>query len=102
MHTGAVPEIEELFPGYIQLYNWVMTEEYDIRGNPEMMGGVLVMLVVLILDIVFPNLFFLLSHGLAVENAEPSDFHRFGQMFGRIICVIMIVVLIVAGFAVHY
>lgn len=80
-----LPDLEELFPNYAQLYNWSVMKKTDIRGNIGIFVAMLFMAGVLVIDIIFPDFFFLLEHRLAVDGGEPSDWYRTGQKIGRIV-----------------
>lgn len=73
----------------------------DVRGNLTMLVYIVFALVFLILDIVFPNLFFDLKYRFAVEGGGPSDMYRSGQKFGRVLLVISIIVCIIMSFTTH-
>ena len=85
------PPLEELLPSYSSLYNWSVSVKHDTRGTPAVLLIILILVGFLILDIVFPDLFFILSHGLSVDGGTPSAFYRFGQKLGRIIIICLIV-----------
>ncbi|MBQ3038311.1 MAG: hypothetical protein IJD30_03940 [Clostridia bacterium] len=89
---------KNLFPGYTKLYNWAVSNEHDIRGNPAMLIIILISVVILLLDIKCPDLFWLLEHGLDVDGGEPSDWYRFGQKAGRIITIAVIIICIITTF----
>lgn len=55
----------------------------------------------LALDIIFPDLFFLLRHRLEVDGGEPSAWYREMQIFGRYACAVIIVVLLICSFTTH-
>ena len=44
---------------------------------------ILLFAVILVLDIKFPNLFWILRHRPEVDGGEPSDWYYFGQKIGR-------------------
>lgn len=102
VHVGNhVPTEDELFPGYTQLYNWAVLDRVDMRGNPAMLFLILIFAAILFLDIKFPNLFWILEHGLEVDGGEPSDWYLFGQKVGRIVMPIGILVCVVLTFTIH-
>lgn len=88
---GVTPEESELFPNVNQLYEWAIVQEESVRGDFGALAVLLISALVLILDLIFPNLFFYLSHGLAVDGGEPSGFYRFGQKVSRILLGLLIV-----------
>ncbi len=101
VHTGDyVPSEEELFPGYTRLYNWAVADKTDMRGEPYMIILILLFGAILLVDIKFPDLFWILEHRMEVDGGEPSDFYRFGQKAGRVIMTVVIIVCIVMTFTV--
>jgi len=95
---GVAPELSELYPDRTQLYNWYSMDKTDTRGEPYMLIVIAFIIVLLVVDIVFPDLFFYFKHGIMVDGGEPSDCYRAGQTFGRIVLVIAIVGCIIASF----
>lgn len=85
---------EGSFPTFSQLYEWSAAFQTDTRGYPVFLLLFFLVLAVLILDIAFPNLFFYLQHGLAVDGGEPSGFYRAGQKLGRVVIAILLVLII--------
>lgn len=88
---GVMPEEEELFPNVNQLYEWAIVREDNVRGDFAALTVLLISVLVLVLDLIFPNLFFYLSHGLAVDGGEPSGFYRFGQTVSRVLLGLLII-----------
>lgn len=95
---GVTPTESELFPEYLTIYNWARTAEEDVRGDFGAMIVLLVCMLFLALDLIFPNLFYYLSHGLATDGGSPSAFYRFGQMFSRFMLGLLIVYSLFATF----
>lgn len=93
-----IQRVDELFPDYGRLYAWAVAEKYDFRGNIAVLLIVVIFSIILILDIVFPNFFFLLHHGLAVQGGEPSDWYRAWQRIGQVIIGIGIIICIMLSF----
>ncbi len=89
--AGVTPEEEELFPNVNQLYEWAIVREDGVRGDFAALTVLLISALVLALDLIFPNLFFYLSHGLAVDGGEPSGFYRFGQTVSRVLLGLLII-----------
>lgn len=88
---GVTPEESELFPNVNQLYDWAIVREDSVRGDFGALAVLLISALFLALDLIFPNLFFYLSHGLAVDGGEPSAFYRFGQIISRILLGLLII-----------
>ncbi len=95
------PSTEELFPTLGMLYSWADGETADTRGNPWLALLILLAAALLALDIIFPDLFFLLRHRLEVDGGEPSAWYREMQIFGRYACAVIIVVLLICSFTTH-
>ena len=70
----------------------------SLRGNLNIVLIVSLCAIILLLDIKFPKLFFYLSHGLYVNDPEPSSFYTTGQMISRFILGFAILILIIATF----
>lgn len=96
-----IPSEEELYPTYTRLYNWSVSDKTDIRGNLYMVFLILIFGGILFVDIKFPNLFWLLRHGLDVDGGEPSDWYRFGQKIERTVFSAGILICIVLTFTTH-
>ena len=95
------PSTEELFPTLGTLYSWADGIAADTRGNPWLALLILLVSALLALDIIFPDLFFLLRHRLEVDGGEPSAWYREMQIFGRYACAVIIVVLLICSFTTH-
>ena len=98
---NETPTEEELYPGYTRLYNWSVNEVYDTRGNPGVLFLIALFALILILDIKFPMLFWILEHRLEVDGGEPSDWYLFGQKVGRVVLSIGILVCVILTFTIH-
>ena len=96
--SGVVPRIEELFPGVSKLYHLAVSDDLDRRGNPVMLLFILLIALILIIDIVWKDFFFILAHGIEVDGGTPSDYYRFMQMVGRVALVAFIFVLLIMTF----
>lgn len=92
------PTEEQLFPVHSQLYSWAMADDWETRGYPVVLAGVAVLLIILYLDVAFPDLFFGLRHGLEVDGGEPSEFYRFNQKIGRGAMIVGILIFLIIGF----
>ncbi len=92
-----VPTNDDLFPSARSLYSWAEGER-DLRGNLVMFFIVILAIAFLALDIVFPDLFFILEYSLAVDGGEPSDWYRMGQVIGRFILGITIIIFVALSF----
>lgn len=95
------PNTFDPFPALETLYNWAFSEKTDIRGNPAIAVCLPFILIILALDIAFPDLFFMLKYGLAVDGGEPSDLYRTMQKVGRFILAATAVVCIITSLLVH-
>lgn len=98
---GVKPDLEEQFPGYTQLYNWAISEDCEVRGNLMYLFYAIIAMLVLLLDVIFPNLFWNISHALAVDGGEPSAFYRFGQVTSRVFLLLTIFVCMINSFGVR-
>ena len=87
IHVGPQEPPPE-FPSLNQLYTWAVSKRCETFGTPLFLLPVLLLAVCLAVDLRFPNFFFLLEHGLAVDGGEPSDWYRAGQKFGRVVLVL--------------
>ena len=87
-----VPELRLV--AYIGLH-----PEDGMRGNPIWLWGVVIAIVILAIDLRWPDFFFQLNHFLTVKDPEPTDFYRIGQNFGRCGLVIMVIVCLMMGAA---
>lgn len=97
----TVPDENEQYPSYTALYNRAIRNNTDRRGNFLMVFVTALLAIFLIIDIKYPDFFFLLKYRMHVDGGSPSEFYRFGQKTGRIISVIAIVCFIIATFVVH-
>lgn len=104
-HTSGeiftVPDESEQFPSYTSLYTRAICGKVDRRGNLVMALFAVLLAALLVIDIRYPDFFFLLKYGLHVDGGEPSAFYRAGQKVGRIICLMAVIGFIVASFVVH-
>ncbi len=98
---NEIPSAEELFPNINMLYKWTVGREQDTRGNFVMLIFIIIAVVVLILDIMFPKMSFYLHKGLMVEGGEPSDWYYMSQKVERVLLGIAIPVLVVLSFTTH-
>lgn len=98
---NTIPNTEELFPNYSQLFNWAVSTDYNTRGNLSMILFLLITCVILALDIAFPDLFFLLEHQFDVVSGEPSDWYRLMQKISRVLLAFGILLCIFLGFTTH-
>ena len=99
--SGVTPKIEELYPDCTKLYKLAVSSDMDRRGNPWMIIYILIIALVLVVDIVWEDFFYLLRHGLHVDGGSPSDYYRFMQKAGRVISIIAILVFVVMTFTTH-
>lgn len=97
-YGGVVQDPEELLPNSLELYSWAAGLREDTRGKPEMLVAIGAIALILALDIAFPDLFFILKYRMAVDGGEPSDFYRSGQIIGRFVGGIAILVGVLMSF----
>ncbi len=95
---GIKPTTDELFPGCTKLYTLATALDMETRGNPIMILLILITAVILIVDIVWEDFFFLFSHGLQVDGGTPSHYYRFMQKVGRAALAGLIVALVIMTF----
>lgn len=98
---GGMTEPPPEFPGYGQLYTWAASDRCESFGEPVFLLPLLLLAVCLAVDLRFPNFFFLLEHGLAVDGGEPSDWYRTGQKLGRVILVLAMLYCVGASLSTH-
>lgn len=95
--SQVTPVDEDLFPSYSWLYGLSVMEKYETRGEPSILLIIVLTLLILVLDIAFPDLFFQLKYGLAVDGGEPSDWYRRSQIIGRYILVVFIIAFMIVS-----
>lgn len=94
------PTQDDLMPSLNEIYAFS-------RGKVERRGNILpcivliFVLIFLLTDIKFPDLFFLTRHGFDVDGGEPSEWYRFKQQVGRIILGLVTVICVVLTFTIH-
>lgn len=98
---NEVPKEEELFPNCSMLYNWSVRKKTDTRGEPWMLFLIALFSIIMLVDIKFPNLFWILEHRFEVEGGEPSEWYRFKQKVSYIIIPICISVCVILTFKLH-
>lgn len=89
------------FPSLNQIYTWAASDQYETFGTPMFLLPILLLAVCLAVDLRFPNFFFLLRHGLAVDGGEPSDWYHTGQKFTRVILVLGMLYCVGASLLTH-
>lgn len=100
--TTDNPAAEALsFPDAAWLARAAFSAKCDTRGQPVLLLPIALFAVGLVLDLVWPDLFWQLRHGLAVNGGEPSHFYRVDQTVGRGVAVVGILVLVWLSFAMH-
>ncbi len=97
----TVPSDEEQFPSYTSLYNHAIRQITDRRGNLLMVFFAVLLAVLLVIDIRYPDFFFRLRYGLHVDGGSPSDLYRVGQQIEKILSPIAIIGFLIATFVVH-
>ena len=74
---------QDLLPTCQWLYNIAVGGRMETRGNLWFLLPMGLLALVLFLDIKFPLLFWNLSHGLAVQGGEPSEWYCTMQKVSR-------------------
>ena len=100
-YAYPLPE-EELFPSYNWFYDISQSVKPEIRGNPLMLIGIVVLATVAALDIIYPDMFWELEHWLDTKGGEPSEFYRFSQKALHIVSLILIVILMILSFSKNF
>lgn len=95
---GRTPTTEELFPSFGRLYSLAHSPETSTRGQPWMLALAWLLAAWIIVDICFPDFFFDLRYRWHIDGGEPNENYRAGQVFGRILMLIFIVVILITGF----
>ncbi len=73
----------------------------ETRGSVAFLLPIGALVVLLVLDVRFPLLFWNLRHGLEVYGGEPTDWYYAMQRVSRITSIIGVFVLAAMSFAVH-
>lgn len=89
---------EQLFPNIGWIYRCAHRQDLSTRGQPWVLAFAWFCAAWIIVDILFPNLFFHLRYMWYVDGGEPSDIYRSSQMIGRVAMLILIVVILIMGF----
>lgn len=95
---GRTPTTEELFPSFGRLYSLAHSPETSTRGQPWMLALAWLLAAWIIVDICFPDFFFDLRYRWHIDGGEPNENYRAGQVFGRILMLIFIIVILIMGF----
>ena len=98
--NSHMPVAEEQFPNFMQLYRIATIDALDLRGSVECVFLILFFGLYIIIDVCFPEFFFRARYFLAfdLKNAEPSDGYYVGQLIGRVVCAVAIVVCAIISF----
>lgn len=91
----------DLWPICNWLYNVAVGGRRETRGSVAFLLPIGVLVVLLVLDVRFPLLFWNLRHGLEVYGGEPTDWYYAMQRGSRIASIIGVFVLAAMSFAVH-
>lgn len=91
----------DLWPICNWLYNVAVGGRRETRGSVAFLLPIGVLVVLLVLDVRFPLLFWNLRHGLEVYGGEPTDWYYAMQRGSRITSIIGVFVLAAMSFAVH-
>lgn len=99
--TNSHSNIVDLeYPNYVKLYRIATMDKLDFRGNIYCVFLILFFGAYLVIDVCFPEFFFHARYFLAfdLKNAEPSDGYYVGQLIGRIVCGVSIVICAIISF----
>ena len=91
----------DLWPSCNWLYNVAVGGRLETRGSVAFLLPIGALVVLLVLDVRFPLLFWNLRHGLEVYGGEPTDWYYAMQRVSRITGIIGVFVLAAMSFAVH-
>ena len=91
----------DLWPSCNWLYNVAVGGRRETRGSVAFLLPIGALVVLLVLDVRFPLLFWNLRHGLEVYGGEPTDWYYAMQRVSRIASIIGVFVLAAMSFAVH-
>ena len=91
----------DLWPSCNWLYNVAVGGRREPRGSVAFLLPIGALVVLLVLDVRFPLLFWNLRHGLEVYGGEPTDWYYAMQRVSRITSIIGVFVLAAMSFAVH-
>ena len=91
----------DLWPSCNWLYNVAVGGRRETRGSVAFLLPIGALVVLLVLDVRFPLLFWNLRHGLEVYGGEPTDWYYAMQRMSRITSIIGVFVLAAMSFAVH-
>ena len=91
----------DLWPSCNWLYNVAVGGRRETRGSVAFLLPIGALVVLLVLDVRFPLLFWNLRHGLEVYGGEPTDWYYAMQRVSRITSIIGVFVLAAMSFAVH-
>ena len=91
----------DLWPSCNWLYNVAVGGRRETRGSMAFLLPIGALVVLLVLDVRFPLLFWNLRHGLEVYGGEPTDWYYAMQRVSRITSIIGVFVLAAMSFAVH-
>lgn len=88
--NDETPSAEELFPSYSWLYNHSIIKKIDTQGEPALLLLVGFFVLIFVLDIRYPDLFFTLRYRHYVDGGEPNEWYRTSQQISRVILIIAI------------
>ena len=91
----------DLWPSCNWLYNVAVGGRREPRGSVAFLLPIGALVVLFVLDVRFPLLFWNLRHGLEVYGGEPTDWYYAMQRVSRITSIIGVFVLAAMSFAVH-
>ena len=91
----------DLWPSCNWLYHVAVGGRRETRGSVAFLLPIGALVVLLVLDVRFPLLFWNLRHGLEVYGGEPTEWYYAMQRVSRITSIIGVFVLAAMSFAVH-
>lgn len=90
---GSEAQPDSKLPG-MWLVIQVARDEPDFRGSPVWGALSLIIMVIVLIDIRWPDLYFDLRYWMTVVDPEPTDFYRACQKAGRVIALVAVVILL--------
>ena len=96
--ANAAYTTEELFPNTGGIYGLSKPQAADTRGNAWTLALAWLLAGVLIVDVLFPDVWFRIRFWGLVEDGHPGERYRMGQYFSRILYPIFIVFVLFMGF----
>ena len=99
------PKAEYQYPSTKDLYDWATMRFPSLRGNPLFIIGVLLFVADILITIHNPDFYFDLKYSVNlmsdVRNPMPSDWYYSSLEIRRMLMGILIVICVIATFAIH-